>query len=294
MFCALHSPKEENMSKTVFDNIDPIILERVRAMRFFDDEFMSAAFSDDIKMTQFLIRILLNRNDLTVTKSMSQMQKTNLFGKSVRLDIVAEDIFKTEYNIEIQRADAGAGARRIRYHQALMDSHTIQKGGTFKDLPNLYIIFILENDIFERGLPVYRVKKSLDITDAAGNYLPFDDDCNIMYVNGKYEADDPLGRLMHDFSTANADEMFYSELADKMRFLKQDKRGIEVASRIVEEYGDIRASEALKQGIQQGIQEKAIEDAVLLVKDFNASPQIAAQKMNAPLDKVLETLNEVN
>lgn len=43
---------------------------------------------------------------------MSQVQKTNLFGKSVKLDIVAEDIFKTEYNIEIQRADAGAGARR--------------------------------------------------------------------------------------------------------------------------------------------------------------------------------------
>ena len=83
-------------------------------MRFFDDEFMSAAFSDDIKMTQFLIRILLNRNDLTVTKSMSQVQKTNLFGKSVKLDVVAEDIFKTEYNIEIQRVGAGAGARRIR------------------------------------------------------------------------------------------------------------------------------------------------------------------------------------
>ena len=42
---------------------------------------MTAAFSDNIELTQLLIRILLDRNDLIVTKSMSQLQKTNLFGK---------------------------------------------------------------------------------------------------------------------------------------------------------------------------------------------------------------------
>ena len=43
--------------------------------------------------------------------------------------------------------------------------------------------------------------------------------------------------------------MFYNELADRMRFLKQDEEGIEMASRIVEEYGDKRAAEALQQGL---------------------------------------------
>ena len=124
----------------------------------------------------------------------------------------------------------------------MLDSHTLQKGGSYKDLPNLYIIFILEHDIFERGSPVYNVKKLLDITDSEGNNLPFDDDCNIMYVNGEYKGDDALGRLMHDFSTSNADEMFYNELADRMRFLKQDEEGVRMASKIVEEYGDIRAA----------------------------------------------------
>ena len=275
------------MCKTVFDTIDPVILARVRAMRFFDDEFMSAAFSDDIKMTQFLIRILLNRNDLTVTKSMSQVQKTNLFGKSVKLDVVAEDIFKTEYNIEIQRVGTGAGARRIRYHQAMLDSHTLQKVGSYKDLPNLYIIFILEHDIFERGAPVYRVKKTLDITDSEGNNLPFDDDCNIMYINGEYNGDDALGRLMHDFSTSNADEMFYNELAERMRFLKQDEEGVKMASKIVEEYGDLRAAEALQQGIQQGLQQKAVEDAIEFLKE-KIAPEIIAKCVKLPLDKVLE------
>ena len=281
------------MSTTVFNNIDPVILARVRAMRLFDDEFMSAVFSNDIKATQLLISILLNRNDLTVTKSMSQVQKTNLFGKSVKLDVVAEDIFRTEYNIEIQRAESGAGARRIRYHQAMLDSHTLKKGGDFKDLPNLFIIFILEHDIFERKNPVYRVKKTLDIKDEYGNYLPFDDDCNIMYVNGDYRGDDPLGKLMHDFSTPNADEMYYKELAEKMRFYKQDEKGVQVASKIVEEYGDIRAAEALQQGLQQGAKQKAQETAINLLKMNLGTCEQIAQASGLPLEKVLELKKQI-
>ena len=92
---------------------------------------------------------------------------------------------------------------------------------------------------------------------------------------------------MHDFSTSNADEMFYDELADRMRFLKQDEEGVRMASKIVEEYGDIRAAEALKQGIQQGEQQKAIEDAIEFLKE-KIAPEIIAKCVKLPIEKVLE------
>ena len=66
---------------------------------------------------------------------------------------------------------------------------------------------------------------------------------------------------MHDFSTPDADEMYYTELAEKVRFYKQDETGVQMASRIVEEYGDERAAEALQQGIHQGAQQQAEEIA---------------------------------
>ncbi len=193
------------MAETVFNNINPAMMERIKSLRLIDDELMTVVFSGDKKATELLIRILLNRNDLRVTKSMTQEQKHNLFGRSVTLDIVAEDIFKTEYNIEIQRADAGAGGKRIRYHQAMLDSHTLKKSTDFDKLPTLYIIFILEHDLFKRGKPIYFVNKTIDIKDEEGNYLPFDDACNIMYINGQYRGDNPLGKLMHDFSTSDPD-----------------------------------------------------------------------------------------
>ena len=52
-------------------------------------------------------------------------------------------------------------------------------------------------------------------------------------------------------------------------------------------------SEGLSQGLSQGRDEKAIEGAVLLVKEFNAAPETAAKKMNAPLERVKEALKMV-
>ena len=49
----------------------------------------------------------------------------------------------------------------------------------------------------------------------------------------------------------------------------------------------------LEEGRQEGRNEKAIEDAMVLVKEFKISPEEAAKKMNAPIEKVKE-LAEIN
>ena len=65
-----------------------------------------------------------------------------------------------------------------------------------------------------------------------------------------------------------------------------------MASRIVEEYGDERAAEALQQGIQQGIQQgarqKAIEAAINLLQMKVLSPEQIAQAQDLPVEKILE------
>ena len=42
---------------------------------------------------------------------------------------------------------------------------------------------------------------------------------------------------------------------------------------------------------ENGKETKAIEAAVIAVKEFKATPEFAAEKMNAPLEKVLERLS---
>ena len=48
---------------------------------------------------------------------------------------------------------------------------------------------------------------------------------HIVYVNGRYRADDDIGRLMKDFSCTSADEMHYNELAERVKDLKESNLG---------------------------------------------------------------------
>ena len=65
-------------------------LERIRGFRLMDDDFMSKVFEDK-SCAALLLRIILNRDDLTVQEVHGQHDLKNLQGRSVRLDILALD-----------------------------------------------------------------------------------------------------------------------------------------------------------------------------------------------------------
>ncbi|MBQ1670775.1 MAG: hypothetical protein II070_03205, partial [Treponema sp.] len=56
----------------------------------------------------------------------------------------------------------------------------------------------------------------------------------------------------------------------------------------------VKQEEAFEDGMEKGMQQKAIENAITLVRQFNIAPELAAEKMGAPLDKVLEKLDSGN
>ena len=63
----------------------------------------------------------------------------------------------------------------------------------------------------------------------------FDDGSHILYVNGAYRDESPIGRLMHDFSCTNPSDMYYGVLADRVRFFKESKEGIAVMCKVMED-----------------------------------------------------------
>lgn len=282
------------------DTIDPAMLARIQAMRLMDDDFMTVVFDGDNEITEFLLRILLNRDDLRVKKVTTQKEKRNLFGRSVKLDILAEDTNGKVYNVEVQREDEGASPKRVRYNQAMLDSHSLKKKKDFSQLPETYIIFITENDYYGLGQPFYKVRKTIELATTDSTYLPFDDGCNIIYVNGKYRGNDALGKLMHDFCTPNADEMNYSELAEKVRYHKQETGGIRTMCRIVEEYGKEREAfgraEGLKRGLKTGMQRGIHETAIANAKNaltLGLSLEQVSQITTLPLEQVLVLKKEL-
>lgn len=93
---------------------------------------------------------------------------------------------------------------------------------------------------------------------------------------------------MHDFNTPNADEMNYSELAEKVRYHKQETEGVRTMCRIVEEYGKEREAEGLKRGVQ----ENAIANAKNFLK-LGVSSETIAQGCSLPLEQVLALKEEL-
>lgn len=58
-----------------------------------------------------------------------------------------------------------------------------------------------------------------------GSERVFGDRTHILYVNAEYSGDTPLGRLMHDFHSRNADDMYNPVLAEQVRRLKETEEG---------------------------------------------------------------------
>ena len=110
-----------------------------------------------------------------------------------------------------------------------MDADITVPGEDAKNLPESYVIFITENDIFKKGKPLYKIDRYVD-----GEEL-FNDEAHIIYVNGEYKGNDPIGDLMHDFHCKKADDMKSKLLADRARYLKEDEKGVKHMCRIMEE-----------------------------------------------------------
>ena len=205
-------------------------LQRIKNFRLMDDDFMTKVFEDNIECTELLLRIILDKQDLHVRSVKTQYSIKNLQGRSIRLDIFADDSEDKKYNIEIQRDDRGAGAKRARYNNSIIDANSLFEGMQTEDLPESYVIFIMENDVFGDDEPIYHIDRIVRETDKV-----FFDGSHIIYVNGSYRDESPLGLLMHDFMCRNPNEMYYKELADRVRYFKEDEKGRDSMCRSMEE-----------------------------------------------------------
>lgn len=237
--------KTQIQSLTVTEQIDQKHqedLQRLRGFRLFDDDFLTKCFEGNTDCIELILQIILEKPDLKVLDVRTQVFVENLLYRSVRFDILATDSTGAKLNVEVQRSDKGAGRKRARYNSSMMDINLLQKSEDFEALPETWVIFITENDVIGKGLPLYPIERCFLETGEK-----FEDGSHILYVNGAYRGNTPIGKLMHDFSCTNAASMHYGALADKVRFFKESKEGIEIMCRAME---DMR-NQTLKEGMTE-------------------------------------------
>ena len=87
----------------------------------------------------------------------------NPVSKGVRFDVFVKESgtngeILRSFDIEMQMEDTHEIPKRARFYQAMRDSEALCRGEKYRDLKELYIIFLCHDDIFGKGRAVYRFK----------------------------------------------------------------------------------------------------------------------------------------
>ena len=194
-----------------------------------DDIVMEVCLHENTACAQLMLRVILQREDLVVKSVSVQKTLPNLYGHSVRLDILAEDIAGRLYDIEIQLDSRAKDLiARSRAYSALLDMHRLEKGDDYKNLREHWVIFIVDRDIFAMNLPLYRIERCIFGDDEGQKPIRlFGDGAHIVFVNAERRNEDtPLSHLVHDIFCSDPKKMFYTELRDALGHHKIDDGGI--------------------------------------------------------------------
>lgn len=176
----------------------------VQELCLMNNKFMNKVFENNIPAAELLLRIILKNDKIKVQEVKVQNFIQNLYGHSAQMDILAQDEAGVYFNVEVQRSDEGAPAKRARFYSSLLDSNLLKAGKPYEQLPVTYVIFITENDVLQGNLPLYDIDRVIK-----QNGADFGDGTHIVYVNSKVQDDTPLGKLMQDFYCKDPARMHY-------------------------------------------------------------------------------------
>ena len=210
----------DSLPNSLIANIEEL-LKQIQAMNLFDDIFTSVVFKDEGACLH-LVRQLMQNPKLNIVAFRTQDAIPMLISKSPRLDITAEDDKGTLYEIEIQRLEEPAPARRVRYYSSVMDSELLRKGVSYDKLPEVYLFYLSQKDIWQKGQTVYKLEQSLRFGD---ELMPYENGLHTLYVNAAIDDGSNIAKLMQYLKTAKAGDTSQGALSAHVNYLKSPEGG---------------------------------------------------------------------
>ena len=192
--------------------------------------------------------------------------------KGVRFDVFVKESGTDgetlrSFDIEMQMEDTHEIPKRARFYQAMRDSEALCRGEKYRDLKELYIIFLCPEDIFEKGRAVYRFK-------------------NLETDDPKIEMDDLTFKNFYIFSKYR--EVAEKSIRDYMEYFATNKASTpatEDIDRLVKLYQSDSNTR-----IRYMTWQEEIDD----MRDLAEKERARADKEKARADEALEIANAAN
>lgn len=244
-------------------------VEEARSFNLLSDTFMSVALRDQAA-AQEVIRIFTGIPDLKIVSLSTQVRLPRMVSHDAILDVVAEDSAGKIYNIEVQRADNLDHAKRVRYYGAMLDTACLEKGAGYEELPEVYVIYLSEMDLWKAGKTVYTVEKKL-----SGTEIPYSDGMHIIFANAEANDGTEIARTMQYFKVSDPMDQSHGALSKRVHYLKCEEGGRQEMCEISEKIYNEGVEDGRIEGRNEGRLEIQKETAITLAERGMSISEIA-------------------
>lgn len=176
-------------------------------------------------------------------------------------------------NIEIERHQNRLFPKRLRYNASALDVFLSKKGMKYKNMKPIKILFLCEFDPGKKNLPIYHISDTVRETG-----ILYDDEREYIFINGKYEGNDKIGMLVHDFKQKKAKDMYNPILKDVMKYHKENKEG----RRKMCEIFDSIERRGEKRGVNKGKVSANVQSLRNIMKNTDYSLKQAMELIGIP------------
>ncbi len=245
------------------------------------DSFMfGAVMCDESNCTPFLEMVLgISIKRLEVSKEKSIFYRPEY--KGVRLDIFANDEKNTHYNVEMQMTRKPALGKRSRYYHSQVDMELLEKGGSYEDLPNAFVIFICDFDPFGENRYCYTFENRCVEEES----LRLGDGCRTLFLSTRGENEHETSANLVKFlefvaadleeSEKDFEDTFVRQLQNSVSHIKRDREMGERYMTLEELIRDER-EESRQEGLKEGRRKTIFE----ILERFGTIPEELRDRIN--------------
>lgn len=126
----------------------------------------------------------------------------------------------------------------------------MEKGIQYKDLPDVYLIFISKFDSFQENRTIYHINRMIEETGTV-----VENGVHEIYVNTAVKDGTDISELMQFFKRSVGDHQKFQKLSNRVKYFKESQEGVTEMCQLVEEY------------TEEKVKEEAIKTAMNLLKN---------------------------
>ena len=225
-----------------------------------------------------LVRRILPELNIDHIKSYAQKQlEVGADIRGVRFDIFLLDDADRAITVEMQIRNYEYLPKRMRYYVSIGDTAILEKGESYENLPETYVIMICPFDYYDRGLHKYTFRHVCREQDD----LEIDDGVTCIVLNAKGTADDvdeKLKAVLDYIAGKKSDDEYVGRLEKAVMHGRLNKEWRRYY--MTQEQRDLESrSIGRREGIEQG--EEQLVNVISKLKSGKTSSELIASGVNA-------------